>query len=167
MANNAGRLPSALVYWNNILESVSERASTADTWQAIRDAATALGRDSPGVTVGQVNELRGYAAGIRNASERIGRANPTDTLGPTLTATAPWSRSQGLQNATPMYQIQFEHQTMTEGQTDTNWRTLMIRGTTPPTVGDLTASLDEAGELLAVDYGATHVAIGAIRVMRI
>lgn len=157
----------ALTYWGSIQASVSDRATTSEIWGAIRDAQTALGDGAPSVSVGGVNELRGYAAQIRNAGERYENARPEEPLDARMIAPAPWGRSQAEQNAVPMYQIRFEHNTITEGTWSHDMRTMYIRGTTPPTVGDLFQMVDDAGEDLAADYGTEHGSVGSITVLRV
>lgn len=157
----------ALTYWGSIQSSVSERASTAQVWDAIRGAAAELGLDSPGVTVQGVNVLRGYAAAGRNSMEALSKAPDTAGIESRYVSAAPWGRSDREQNAVSRYQVRFEHVTLNEGQETTNWRTLMLTGDMPATVGDLRQAVDDAGNELADDYDLEHVGIGPIQILSV
>lgn len=158
---------TAMPFWGSIQSSVTERATTAQLWQGIRDAADSFGMNTPGATLAGVNELRGYAAQIRNASDRLERAQSDEADFSRLSAPAPYSRDQATMNAAPMWQVQFEHTTYTGQAESTDWRTLMYRGNTPPTVGDLRTDIEQAGEDFADEYQMEHIGTGRVRIVRV
>jgi hypothetical protein len=167
MADLSDAAKAAMRYYPEIQGSVSSNASTADVWAAIRDRAGELGLGTPGVTIQGVNELRSYAAQIRNASQRLNKAPDNYALEANMIAQAPWSRSITDQEAEPMWQVRFQHTTLHDGVETTEWRTSVFRNALPPTVGALARDVESDAYEMAADYGFEHTGIDNIAVLAI
>jgi hypothetical protein len=154
-------------YFGVIEHATRERASTADIWSAIRAQAAAEGLESPGVTAQDVSRLRGAAGRIRAASAALSRAEPGYGIDAPMIALAPWSRSLAERNTLPMYQVRFLHTTNVAGQEQSDWRSIMLRGATPPTVGDLMSQLQRDAEQMAEGYNSAHVSMSNIDVLAV
>lgn len=157
----------ALVYWPQIEFAARYRLTTADLWSTIRDAAEQAGWASPGVTLRGVNQLRAIATQIQNAGRNFARADEDQRLDYTMTAGAPWSRSDAERGALPMWQARFEHTFMQDGEEVTEWRTSVFAGRLPATVADMRAAIAEDAEQLADKYGVDHVGISGVHVLAV
>lgn len=155
----------AMAYWGVIEQATRDRLGTAEIWQAIREQAAASGLDSPGVTAQDVSRLRGLAGNVRATSARLENADTGYALDSTMIARAPWARPLAERNTLPLYQVRFEHTTENNGETTTEWRTVMFRNTLPTTVGELIDALQQDAEQMADDYGYTHVGIGSFSIL--
>lgn len=86
-----------------IEQSVTARRSTAETWDAIRRAAggnlTGLGFRGAQA----VSSLRGIAAQVRNAEERLAKEAHDAALDYRHLGVPPWARGDALRAATPQY----------------------------------------------------------------
>lgn len=156
-----------LLYWNEIQASVSQRASTAEVWTAIREAAAREGLDSPGISLQAVNELRSYGAQIRNAGERLMGEPAQNGLTGSHIAEAPWSRPMDERAASPMLQVRFELQMIRDGQLVSEWKTLVHSGRTPTTIADLQRIIERAGMSLAASYDSDYAGYGDISALEI
>ena len=104
-----------MAYWGTIQSAVSERATTAAIWDAIRGTREAEpGKYGP-VTVQGVNEIRSAAAQIRNTSDSLGKARALEErtgLSQSITSrmmtTVPWSREGQVLATLADYQVRFE-----------------------------------------------------------
>ena len=157
---------SILFAWGAIEQATANRASTAEVYQAIRDAATAQGMPAPSIPLRAVNELRSYAVAIRNASEALERADTSTALLSDYIAQAPWSRDLAAQNAAPELQVRFEQSFIDQaGGAFTQWRTLLISGAIPETIQSLYDHTEATAEALADEYGVTNAGIGAVQLI--
>lgn len=155
----------AMAYWGVIEQATRDRLGTAEVWQAIREQAAAAGLDSPGITAQDVSRLRGLAGGVRATATRLENAEPEWGIDGGMIANAPWARPLSERNTLPLFQVRFEHTVQNNGQTTTEWRTVMFRNTLPTTVGELTEALEQDAEQMADDYGYTHVGIGSFSIL--
>jgi len=146
--SDAGR--AALAYWGTIQAGVTQRASTADLWAAIRGAAASEPGGAPLPTIQGVNEVRAAAARIRNASESFGAARDfserygvAQGITADMMSTAPWSREQQSLQTLADYQVRFEAQmTSPLGVQFTQTLTALFpNGTLPATTGELIDAL--------------------------
>ena len=167
---------SALVYWGEIQAAVSQKATTADVWAAIRGAAAEAGLTSPGVTLQGVNEVRSAAAQIRNSGTALGqsrdvaeRTGLAQTIDSSMMAVAPWSRDPQVLQTLSDYTVRFQMQTVdANGQTQTTWLTnLYPGGTLPATVGELVDSLGSYGQLSGSAPQGEFAGIGDIQVLAV
>lgn len=156
-----------LLYWNNIQSSVSGRATTAELWSAIREAAAREGLDSPGITLQAVNELRSSAAQIRNAGDRLMSEPAQNGLTASHIAEAPWSRPLEERASSPMLQVRFELSMIRDGQLVTEWKTLVHSGRMPTTIADLQRIIERAGISLARSYDSDYAGYGAMSALEI
>jgi hypothetical protein len=157
----------AMTYWAQIDAAVSMKMTTADLWSAIRDAADEMGLASPGVTVQGVSEVRGVAAARVRASEHLGKLDPSMSLSNRDWSEAPWSRPAGEQAALPIFHVRYQHTTLGPEGESTTWRTSVLPGRLPGTMGDLRSILDEDTSELSRKYGVDHVAYGSIQILAV
>lgn len=91
-----------------IERSVAVGASTSQIWEAIRNAA---GEDRPSFgrnAAAQVSTLRGYAASVRNASQRLASLGDNEAIGGEHLGEQPWSRPANLRSAAPKFAARVE-----------------------------------------------------------
>lgn len=167
---------AALVYWGEIQAGVTQRATTADIWAAIRGAAAEAGLDRPGVTLQGVNEVRSAAAQIRNSGAVLGKAREvSDRTGlaqgidSSMMSVAPWSRDPQVLQTLSDYTVRFQIQTVdANGETQTTWLTnLYPGGTLPATVGELVDSLGSYGQLSGSAPQGDFAGIGDIQILAV
>jgi hypothetical protein len=164
---------SALTFWGAIQSAVSQRATTAEVYSAIRDyAETDLG-GHPLPTLAAVNELRSLAAQTRNASEALGNArdlserygidSPISSQMMSLTVS---SRDQQSISTLAQYQVRFETQFLTpSGVAASAWVTAKYGAAElPSSVGDLVDAVSSYA--LAFGYAdlASFQGIGSISI---
>jgi len=94
----SGALGSLRGLWGTIQSAVSERATTAQLWQSIKDSPYEG-------TFQQVNALRSIAVQIRGAAENYAAAGPDQAIDSTMIASPPWARTGEQQRARQQYQI--------------------------------------------------------------
>lgn len=121
------------------------RASTSEIWQAVR---TSLGGSTSGIGfrgAQYVSRLRGIAAGMRNAEERLAKAGGEHGIGHEHIGIPPWARAENVRNSAPAYAARFEalstNPAFIEGvpgepEFQSSWLTLKF-GQLPATVGAL------------------------------
>lgn len=167
MSRDPNRNP-ALAYWGEIEYAAANRFTTADLWASLRQAASNLGLESPGVTLAQVNELRHLATGIQAGSRRLERIDPSSSITDArLIAEAPWSRSLAERSALPMYQVRYQHTIDGPNGVETAWRTSTFKGALPRTLGDLLDAIGEDAENLADKYGGAHVGVSSMQILAV
>lgn len=154
----------ALVYWGVIESAVTKRASTADLWDAIREAAAAAGRPSVGVSASDISRLRGIAASQRNTAENLDRARPGDVITSSMIAQDIAARPLQDQILAPSWIVRFEHDVTIDGQLQTFWRSSVIDGSLPPTKGQLRSQIEADASAMADDYGVTHIGVGRMQI---
>lgn len=157
----------ALAYWPQIELAAAERMTTADLWSTIQDAAEELGLASPGVTLRGVSELRGIATTIQASGRRLERLMDSADLTGRHVAEAPWSRSLAERDALGIYQVRYQHTTLTPEGPETNWRTSVFYGQLPGSVGELRDALAEDAAQLANKYGVDHVDLSNVQVLAV
>lgn len=167
MPNPDGIDPAALKYWGVIEGAVAQRLNTADIWSLINDQAEAAGLSRSGLRLQDFNTMRGMAAGLRNGGERLAAADPAFGIAENMIGTAPWHRTAAQQDALAMFQVRFAHSTIVDGEPQTDYRTVMLRGALPATVGDLYDLVDADAFEMADNYGAEHAGISDLSIIRI
>jgi hypothetical protein len=153
-----------LAFWGDIQSAVNTRASTADLWQAVRDAATAQGFDLGGANAIDMGQLRSIAVANRVAMENLAKAGSPGTLDSTMFGAELYARDQASFNAAPLYLVRFEHNVLENGEPATLWRTDTFRGFLPPTKDDLMEQLNIDAQNLGDEYNQSHVSIGAVSI---
>lgn len=161
--NPAGKLAA---YWGVVQAAVAERATTAELWASLRDAAASEGVDLSGISATAVNQMRAAAARNRNAGENLSRATGTDALTGSMIGSELYPRSAADREASPLWLVRFEHSTIADGIEATDWRTSAF-STLPENVGDLRDMVEADGEDMGDEYGATHVGVGAIIITQV
>lgn len=167
MTTPDGLNPRALMFWGTIEGAARDRATTADLWSRLQDHADSLGLSGPGLTLADVNALRGRASEFINAERSLTRASDDYGIDASMIANAPWQRGIAERNALPMYQVRFEHQVIIDGVPQTKFRSVMFRGQLPATVGDLEDQIEGDAQEMADNYEEEHGGIGAISVLRV
>lgn len=157
----------AMRYWSVIESAARLRATTADLWAAINDAAAEQGLSSPGVSLRGVNELRSYAAQQQNAADYLERSDRSAPIEAGHIGPAPWAREGAEYASVERWQITYLHTTLDNGVERTDWRTSMFTGTMPGTVGDLMDQLDLDAETLADEYELEHVGVSSVTILRV
>lgn len=166
MAELSDAAKAGMGYYGVIEHAAREGLGTAATWDLIRAEAQTLGLTSPGISASAVSELRARAVATQRTEGIIAAAGDNISISREHLTDAPWARSIGEQAGAPKWQVRFEHITEGPNGTETNWRTVMLKGTEiPDTFGDLRDTLEVEGEEMANDYGLTHGGIGAIQIL--
>ena len=160
-----------LPYWGNIQSAVSQRAGTAELWDAVRQAAAAEGVVLRGVSATDMSGLRGLAATQRNASANLLRAGPGEVITGLMISQDLSSRDLVAQALAPSWIVRFEQDLNVSGELLTVWRSSVFEGSLPLTINDLRNTLDtDAEQLLAASSGgvdattATHLGVGQIQI---
>lgn len=153
-----------LPWWGNIQNAVSRRASTADLWATVREAAAAEGVILRGVSAIDMNSLRSIAGSQRRSLDELQRAAPDQTITSVMIGADLSSRGQQFQNLAPSWIVRFEHDVTIEGQLNTLWRSSVFEGQLPTTKGQLLDAVTADAEALAEDYGVTHIGVGRMSI---
>lgn len=167
MAELSDAARKALAYWPQIEEAAASRMTTQDLWQNLHDAAAELGRDTPGVSILGVNELRSLATTIQASAARLERQADSFAIDARHVGEAPWSRDPAERDALSIYQVRYQHTTVTPEGPETNWRTSIFYGQLPATAGELRAAIGEDANQLAAKYGHSHVDFGNLQVLAV
>jgi hypothetical protein len=153
-----------LAYWGNIQSAVAARASTAELWATVRDAAAADNFDISPANAVDMGQLRSLAAGNRNASAAFNAASENQSLDSSMIGSELYTPNESNPAAERLYLVRFQ-QTVLEDEAETTiWRTDMFRGLLPPTKSDLMAQLDNDAQNLADEYNQTHIGIGDVAI---
>lgn len=155
----------ATQYWKSIEAVTLAGGSTQELWAAINAHAQALGYESAGISIFDVNALRSRAVANRGALQNLDALGPDDLITGPAIGRAPWERDLNRQNALPMWQVSFEHHIRVDGEDVTIWRSTMFQGSVPRTRRELELALDEDAERMADEYGQEHVGIGAYSIL--
>lgn len=153
-----------LLYWGNIQQSVSARASTADLWANVKAAAAAEGTSLAGVRMTDMNRLRSVAAGMRSAMENLTAGRIDSVITSSMIATDLSARSAQDQLAAPKFIVRFEHDISVGGQLQTVWRSSVFEGFLPGAKGDLLSAVNQDAVALAEDYDVTHLGVGRVQI---
>lgn len=167
MTNLSDAARKALAYWPQIEEAAAARMTTADLWSNLRDAAQELGRDTPGVSILGVNELRSLATTIQASAARLDRMADSFAIDARHVGQAPWSRDPAERDALSIFQVRYQHTTLGAEGPETNWRTSIFYGQLPGTAGELRQAIAEDAGQLANKYGVNHVDFGNLQVLEV
>lgn len=164
MADGEPAQAKATAFWGSILLAARVHATTAEVWQAIREAAVGNNVALPADMFSQVNRMRSLATGLRNSGEALARANPDDAITGSMIGTQLYARSALAHSLDPAYHVRFEMTTTTTEGSVTGWYNLEYQGGLPATVGDLLAEIDAYANGLADSYGAARGDIGQVEI---
>lgn len=150
---------SALRFWGVIQAGVSQGATTAELWQAIRASDIGGVGETGGVGAIGVGQLRGMAASIARAGDALAKADPSQGITNAMIADAPWGRPLPEQNTLAQWQVRYLATTITPEGEQQLYRTTTITGTLPGTVGELLDFLNIAAPGTESGYNYEFVAL--------
>lgn len=153
--------------WGSIQQAVSERASTADVWAAVRSALAPEGGPLPTGSFQIVNQLRGMAAGIRNAASNLAASDLDSLIQPNMVSQNINSRDLLQQALAPQYEIRYQATLTTEEGATTRWFTAHVSSLAGMTKGDLISQLAFGNTLLSEDYGGLVEGVDNIQISAI
>lgn len=142
-------------YYPAVQSSVSERASTADVFSAVRSALAQAGATPPSGLFKAVNELRSAAVQERNFAASLGRQEASDPILGSSVPQAIFARSGEVQAMNPLLQVDYQvtHRDQ-EGNLTTSWATSFnIPFTDGLTKSDLVDLIGTDAEAGAARYG--------------
>jgi hypothetical protein len=154
-----------MAWWGRIQGGVSERATTAEIWDAIRSLAQQEGLKLPSDMFLQVNTMRAQAAALRNASERLGRAGASAPLTSEFIAGLPYARTATEQTLAPRYHVRVNYVARRGAETEHSYITLdYTGGLLPSTVGQLYQDATTMTASLVDTYGGELIDLAAIEI---
>jgi hypothetical protein len=153
-----------LAYWGEIRSGVSQRVSTAELWEIVRNAATREGVTLQGVGILDMSRMRSIAAGQRTALENLAQARPDQVITGAMIARDLSARDERLQSLAPSWLVRFEHDVIVNGELQTVWRTSTFDNSLPLTIADLRAAVENDAEAMADDYDVSHAGIGQLEI---
>jgi hypothetical protein len=137
-----------------------DHQNVTELWQRIREQASALGYDSPGIGATDVNWLRSQAVGSRNARNTLAGLGPENYIGPDAIHVAPYARDLATRIALPRYIVRFEHIVIRDGEQVIEGRPAVYTSSMPRSKRELELSLAQDAAGLADSYGVQNVGIG-------
>jgi hypothetical protein len=149
-----------LQYWGVIRGATSERLSTADLWQRIRDFEGARNVTRPDQLLFAVNQMRSASVEQRSAVDAISALAENAVITAAHIGTEINARDVLTRALSPKYYIRYEASIVTAEGESTRWFTLAHDGILPATKGDITAMIgsdivDSAAEYDFTLTGAT------------
>jgi hypothetical protein len=164
MADGGPPQAKATAFWGSILLAARVHATTAEVWQAIREASASSGVALPGDMFAQVNRMRSLATTLRNSGEAIAGAAGSDALTSSMIGTQLYARSALERSLSPAYHVRFELSTTTDAGSSTGWYTLEYSGSLPATVGELQQQVLDYANGLADSYGSAVGDLGTLEI---
>lgn len=164
MTDEPGRFANPMAWWGEIQGRVTQHATTAEVWSAIRDFGQEHNLSYPPGMFQAVNEMRGLAAGLRNASDALGKAAPDAPLVADYIATLPYARQATARDLVAQYHVRVEYTALRGGQEERSYITLPYSGGLPDTVGALWADAQVATEALVQGYGADLASVDRVEI---
>lgn len=164
MADPKAGLAKPMAWWGVIQASVRERATTAEVWSAIRSFGQANDLRYPPGMLQEVNRMRSQASGLRNASERLAKASPSDALTSRLLAPLPYARSSIEQDLASQFHVRVNYTARKGAETESSYITLAYSGGLPATVGELYADAQVATASTVDTYGGELIGLEGIEI---
>lgn len=155
---------SPMAWWGPIQGAVSGHATTEQVWEAIHAHTQANGLVEPPNLWGVVNEVRSQAANLRNASDRLTGASPSDAITGAYLAPLPYGAIGGAGAGPRTFDVRVGYTAIRTGVPEEDYVTLRYTGGLPATVGELRDEAALVTEGLVEGYGAALVSIGAIQI---
>lgn len=132
------RAAKPTAFYGVIQSSVAARATTAETWAAIRDYAQQQGVALPPGMFTAVNQMRGLATGNRTVTEQLARAQASDYIESKHVGAQIFARSAAAIEQNPKWRVDFAvTETSSRGTETSHYSIEYDRLTLPDTVGDL------------------------------
>lgn len=158
---------SALQYWATARGAVGARLSTADFYQALRDAAVTFPGNASIPNFTTVNQLRSAAVSVRNAQEAFQRSPDSNAIDASMIGRVPYGRSLDAQAALPIYHVGINLTTadMDTGEATTNYRMVQFTGSLPATKDELLRAIGQDAEALADTYGQLYAGHDVIEIL--
>lgn len=155
MTTPSGLPLSALQFWGAARGAVAGRASTAEFFQALRDAADQFGGATSVPDFRTANQLRSAAASVRNAGEAFQRSPGSNVIDAAQIGRVPYGRDLSAQASMPLYHVGVELTTfdVETYRYNTDYRTVQFAGTMVMTKDELLAAVGQDAEALAETYG--------------
>lgn len=153
-----------LYFWGDILAATQQRKQTYEIWNDIKSRAQQEGIDLSGVTIFDMNKLRGLATSIRNAQENFARAADDAVISPSMVSFNVNSRGLDEIATSPIYQIRFQQTVLENGEEQTYWRTIQYTVDIPITKGMLMDEITAGAMTMAADYNVEHLGISDIQI---
>lgn len=159
MTTPSGLPLSALQYWGVARGSVAARASTAEFYSALQEAAAQFGPDVRIPDFATVNQLRSAAVSVRNAQEQFQRMPDSNAIDASQIGRVPYGRSLDAQAAMPIYHVGVNITTSDRktGAESTDYRVVQFTGTLPETKDELLRLVGQDAEELANTYGVDYL----------
>lgn len=167
MTTPSGLPLSALQFWGAARGAVAGRASTAEFFQALRDAADQFGGSTSVPDFRTANQLRSAAASVRNASEAFQRSPGSNVIDASMIGRVPYGRDLSAQASAPLYHVGIQLTTAdpTTGETTTAYRTVQFSGAMVMTKNELLAAAGQDAEALADTYNQMYVGHEIIEIL--
>lgn len=154
-----------MAWWGRIQAGVSERATTAEIWDAIRSLARQEGLTLPPDMFLCVNELRSRAAQLRDASLRLGRASDSTALTSDYLSALPYGRPPVEQSLARRFHVRVEYNARRGAELERSYITLDYSGVAlPATVGELRADALVATAGLVDTYGGELIDVERLEI---
>ena len=152
-------------FYGSILAGAAGGVSTHDLWSLVQSAAVEqVGSPLSGVSIMDMNVLRGLAGSQLNAAAAFAAASPVQAITNEMWANEidqrPWAERQ----ASPQYIVRFEHSFLDpNGNVATEWRA-SVWDTLPITKFDLMDQLEQDAEGLSEKYQVQTVGVGSVMI---
>lgn len=149
--------------WGAIQAAVNDRATTAQLWADVREAAADAGYPLPSGAFAAVNELRSLAVQQRNSAAAFNSAGDQALMTQAFAALDYNSRSSADRALFPELLARFELQSIDAlGNQEVNMYTARLTWTPDMTVGEVRDQVGLAAAGLAADYGVEFAGVGDI-----
>lgn len=148
---------SALQFLGVARGAVAGRASTAEFYQALKDAAATFPGDQSIPTFRAANQLRSAAVQMRNAADAFQSAPAETAITPDRIGVAPYARSLAEQAAAPIFTVGINlHLADNEtGEITSQYTQVRFTGVAM-TKGNLLELVQQDAEALADNYGMAY-----------
>lgn len=168
MTTPSGLPRRALAFFPSARGAAAQRMSTADFYQALRDAGATFGNAPGGLSFQDVNQLRGAATGLRNAAERLARAPESNAIDATMIGVTPYARGLAEQATMPLYHVGVTLNTITnEGDEQSRYTVVQFTGQLPPTKGELFAAVQRDAQALADAYEEQYAGHSVVEILAV
>lgn len=152
-------------FFGTILAGAAGGLTTQQLWSTVQGVASEqLGQGLSGVSIMDMNVLRGLAGAQLNAAQQFARASPVQAITPQMWANEIDQRSWAERQAAPQWIVRFEHTfTGESGMEETAWRTT-VWDQLPETKAALLDTLESDAEGLSDSYGVASLGVGSVMI---
>lgn len=147
--------PSNLRWFESIWSASQQGATTAEVWQALREAAEATGSSLEGLTIQDVNEMRAMAGGLNAAMANLERADPGDVITSDMIGRFPSAITGPGSDMADIYRVRVGYTALdAAGNPFSDWSSLFLSGPLTTKADLMARAQTEVGANLASeDYG--------------